>query len=124
MKPVESQIADWRGFVARGSVLDGGDVQELEAHLRDEIAALESSGLAADEAFLVAVKRIGSSDAVSHEFAREHSGRLWKQLGLAGDAEQARPSSGTSAALGLAVGAAVTVLVARLAAAFPGEESW
>ena len=34
----------------------------------------------ADEAFLVAVKRIGGLDDLSREFAREHSDRLWKQL--------------------------------------------
>ena len=35
------------------------------------------------EAFLVAVKRMGSLDALSREFAREHSERLWKQLVVA-----------------------------------------
>ena len=48
--------------------------------LRDVVAALRASGLATDEAFLVAVKRMGNLDAVSREFAREHSERLWKQL--------------------------------------------
>ena len=42
--------------------------------------ALIEAGLAADEAFLVAVKRMGSLDALSREFARAHSDRLWKQL--------------------------------------------
>ena len=41
-----------------------------------------SAGLSGDEAFLVAVKRLGSLDEVSREFAREHSERLWKQLVL------------------------------------------
>ena len=44
------------------------------------MAALTEAGLAGDEAFLVAVKRMGSLDALSREFAREHSERLWKQL--------------------------------------------
>ncbi|HUF76866.1 MAG TPA: permease prefix domain 1-containing protein, partial [Longimicrobiales bacterium] len=123
VNPVESQIAEWRGFVAQGSALNGDDVEELEAHLRDQIAELESSGLAAEEAFLVAVKRMGSISAVSREFAREHSGRLWKQLVLAGATDETRPSSGLAAALGFAVAAALTVLVARLASGFPNEES-
>ena len=42
-------------------------------------------GLADDEAFLVAVKRMGAVDALTREFAREHSDRLWKQLVLSGD---------------------------------------
>ena len=41
---------------------------------------LADAGLATDEAFLVAVKRMGDLDALSREFAREHSDRLWKQL--------------------------------------------
>src|SRR4029078_12148009 len=36
--------------------------------------------LSENEAFLVAVKRMGALDAISNEFAREHSERLWKQL--------------------------------------------
>jgi hypothetical protein len=55
-------------------------VAELEDHLREQIAVLTAAGLAADEAFLVAVKRMGALDALSREFAREHSERLWKQL--------------------------------------------
>ena len=43
---------------------------------------LTATGLTDDEAFLVAVKRMGNLDEVSREFAREHSDRLWKQLVL------------------------------------------
>ncbi|GAB3132944.1 hypothetical protein GCM10027289_21920 [Tsukamurella serpentis] len=58
------------------------EVDELESHLRDQIADLQARGLDGDESFLVAVKRMGAADAVAHEFAREHSDRLWKQLVL------------------------------------------
>src|SRR5260221_385856 len=44
------------------------------------------AGLSEAEAFLVAVKRLGNLDALSREFAGEHSERLWKQL-LAGDGD-------------------------------------
>ena len=56
------------------------DVAELEDHLREQIASLSDAGLSTDEAFLVAVRRMGSLDALSREFAREHTERLWKQL--------------------------------------------
>jgi hypothetical protein len=56
------------------------DVAELEDHLRQQVSALVNAGLSTDEAFLVAVKRMGSLDALSREFALEHSERLWKQL--------------------------------------------
>ncbi len=125
MDSVESQIAEWRAYVAKAPAVNGHDVDELEGHLRDLIAELDAAGLTADEAFLVAVKRMGAVDTLSREFAREHSGRLWKQLVLSGEDEPASPSSGWLEALVFAVAAAVAVQVARLAAGFPDEEpSW
>jgi hypothetical protein len=123
MDRVESQIAEWRAYVAKAPALNGRDVEELEAHLRDQIAELDAAGLTADEAFLVAVKRMGDLDTLSREFAREHSGRLWKQLVLRGEDEPARPSSGWLEALVFALGAAVVIQVARLVARFPEEQA-
>jgi hypothetical protein len=65
--------------------LDDTDAEELEDHLRSRITELTEAGLRADEAFLIAVKRMGSLDELSREFAREHSERLWKQLVLPGE---------------------------------------
>jgi hypothetical protein len=125
MENVESQIAEWRAYVADAPGVNGRDVDELEDHLRHQIAELNAAGLTADEAFLVAVKRIGDLDALSREFAREHSGRLWKQLILSEDDEPARVAGGWLEAVIAAVAAAVVVQVARLAAGFPDEEpSW
>jgi len=77
---LEEQIDRWRSFLRRRQAIHPVDVAELEDHLREQIAALTDAGLATDEAFLVAVKRMGDLDALSREFAREHSDRLWKQL--------------------------------------------
>jgi hypothetical protein len=122
MESVESQIAEWRAYVARAAAVNGHDVDELEDHLRHQIAELSAVGLTADEAFLVAVKRMGDLDDLSREFAREHSGRLWKQLVLKSDDEPALASSGWVEALAFAVGAAVAIQVARLAAHEPADE--
>src|SRR5918995_1374345 len=122
MESVESQIAAWRDYVGGGPGVNGRDVDELEDHLRHQIAELNAAGLTSDEAFLVAVKRMGDLDDLSREFAREHSGRLWKQLILSGDDEPARASSGWFETLVFAVAAAVVIQVARLAAHFPEEE--
>jgi len=122
MESVESQIAEWRAFVANAPGVNGHDVDELEDHLRHQIAELKAAGLTADEGFLIAVKRLGDVDGLSREFAREHSGRLWKQLVLSGDDEPGRPSSGWFETLVFAVAAAVAIQVARLAAGFPDEE--
>src|SRR5215211_8605229 len=125
MERVDSQIAEWRAYVANAPGVNGHDVDELEDHLRHQIAELNAAGLTADEAFLIAVKRMGDLDALSREFAREHSGRLWKQLIPRGDDEPAPPSSDWLETLVFAVAAAVVVQVARLAAHFPDDEpSW
>ena len=78
--PLEDQIARWRAYLLQRQAIHGSDVEELEGHLREQLSALTDAGLAGDEAFLVAVKRMGSVDALSGEFARAHSDRLWKQL--------------------------------------------
>lgn len=121
MESLESQIAEWRAYIEDAPGVNGHDVNELEDHLRHQIVELNAAGLADDEAFLVAVKRMGDLDTLSREFAREHSGRLWKQLILSGDDEPARAAGGWLEALAFAVAAAVVVQIARLAAEGPDE---
>jgi hypothetical protein len=115
-RPLEEQITQWRAYVRHRQAIHGPDVEELEGHLRDQLVALTEAGLAGDEAFLVAVKRMGSLDALSREFARAHSERLWKQLVMAPDVE--RPADTGRAeilvVLGLAVAAALAVKVPAL----------
>jgi hypothetical protein len=77
---LEGQVEQWRSYLRRRQAIQPVDVEELEDHLRGEVAALRGAGLSENEAFLVAVKRMGALDAISNEFAREHSERLWKQL--------------------------------------------
>jgi hypothetical protein len=122
LESVESQIAEWRAYVARAAGINGADVDELEDHLRHQIAELNAAGLTNDEGFLIAVKRLGDVDGLSREFAREHSGRLWKQLFEGGDEEPARRATGWFETLSFAAAAAVVIQVARLAAATPDEE--
>ncbi|HEX2095106.1 MAG TPA: permease prefix domain 1-containing protein [Longimicrobiaceae bacterium] len=87
--PIEEQIGQWRTYLGRRRAIHPADVEELEDHLRGQIATLVDAGLAPDEAFLVAVKRMGAQDAIANEFAREHSERLWKQLIVTPDATDA-----------------------------------
>src|SRR6185436_11804271 len=92
---LEAQFAQWREYVQRRRELRSADVDELDDHLRGSVDELVAAGLSADEAFLVAVKRMGSLDELSREFAREHSERLWKQLVLTGE-----PAPGALSAAG------------------------
>jgi hypothetical protein len=74
---LEAEIDRWRSYLRRRQAIHPVDVAELEDHLREQIANLTDAGLSSDEAFLVAVRRMGALDALSREFAREHSERLW-----------------------------------------------
>ena len=114
---LEAQIDRWRGYVQRRQAIAAADVDELEDHLRGQIEDLLANGLDHDEAFFVAIKRLGNLDAVSREFAREHSDRLWKQLVLVPeDAEESRAPAWRELAvvLGLALGTGLAVKVGLL----------
>jgi hypothetical protein len=104
----EELIDSWRSYLNRRQAIHSVDVAELEDHLREQIASLTSAGLTPDEAFLVAVKRMGELDALSREFAREHSERLWKQL-VAFHPDAGEPS-------GIRTDAVVAVVLAAAAA--------
>src|SRR5215207_2465954 len=114
---LEEQIDRWRSYLRRRQAIHSVDVAELEDHLREQVAVLVDAGLATDEAFLVAVKRMGKLDALSREFAREHSERLWKQLVVvSSDSGELRARARTDAivAFCLAVAAAVLIQVPAL----------
>ena len=109
---LEAQIDRWRGYVQRRQAIATADVEELEDHLREQIEDLLTTGLDHDEAFLVAIKRLGNLDAVSREFAREHSDRLWKQLVLlpdAADDTRAPAWRELAVVIGFALGAGLAV---------------
>jgi hypothetical protein len=115
---LEAQFAQWRHYVQRRPELQQSDADELEDHLRGSVDELVAVGLHADEAFLVAVKRMGSLDDLSREFAREHSERLWKQLVLTGETDRLRADTRSRrdllAMASCAAGAAVSIKVPEL----------
>lgn len=65
---VEKAVADWRARLQANKSLGAAEIAELESHLRDSIDALESAGLALDEAFLTATIRLGETDTLVAEF--------------------------------------------------------
>ncbi|MEO9013832.1 MAG: permease prefix domain 1-containing protein [Terrimesophilobacter sp.] len=120
---LEDHIGQWRAAVLRGHAVDDADADELEGHLREQIGDLEAAGLDDDEAFLIAVRRLGQVDLITAEFAREHSDRLWKQLVLS------HPDDGRQhpilTMLGFAVVAAVLTRIAwMLADPLRGNGEW
>jgi hypothetical protein len=118
---LEDQIDAWRAHLRGSRAITGSDAEELEDHLREQIASLSGGGLSEAEAFLVAVKRMGAIDALTREFAREHSDRLWKQLVLSGDGGDGGAESPATdgsrkmwVALALAVAAGVAIKLPAL----------
>jgi hypothetical protein len=115
---LEAQIVQWRQYVQRRRELRPADAEELEDHLRGCVDELVGVGLSPDEAFLVAVKRMGSLDELSREFAREHSERLWKQLVLPGETSGPAAADGSRRDLWVmvacAAGAAVSIKAPEL----------
>jgi hypothetical protein len=115
METLEERIGEWRAYLRRRQAIHSVDVEELEDHLRNQVTALGEAGLAEDEAFLVAVKRLGDLDSLSREFAREYSERLWKQLVVSPDAG-APSTAGTETwvAVALAIAAGLAIKLPEL----------
>jgi hypothetical protein len=115
---LESRIGEWRAAILRSRAVVEADADELEGHLREQVSELEAAGLDGEEAFLIAVRRLGQVDALTAEFAREHGDRMWKQLATT------RPDDGGRTSmlimLGFAALAAVLIQVARILASTPG----
>jgi hypothetical protein len=107
---LEEQIESWRSYLRRRQTTHSVDVAKLEDRLREQIAVLIGAGLAADEAFLVAVKRMGALDALSREFASENSDRLWKQLAVV-PSDSGRPRARTDAVVAFSLATAAALLI-------------
>lgn len=117
---MNAQIDQWRDYLRRHPAVADDDVAELEGHLLDQMEDLTAVGLSQDEAFLIAVGRVGRIDEVSNEFAREHSERLWKHLVLTPQVSAPRRPT-LLVAVGLAFLAAVAVKIPSL---FGASESF
>ncbi len=114
---MEDWIAEWRSQIGSRQAKTAINADELEGRLRNHMAGLIELGLTNDEAFLVALKRIGDMDASSPEAAQVRLDRLWKQLFLTAS-KQAEPNRWfdlqARVAIGLAVAAAATIKMPAL----------
>jgi hypothetical protein len=68
MSDIERQIEQWRIGLAASELLGNSDVSELENHLREEMEQLKTSDLSDEEAFLIARRRLGDTEALAAEF--------------------------------------------------------
>jgi len=70
MPNLESCIAQWRQALAAKPQLTSETLDELEAHLRERIAALVESGLSETDACQRAIAELGSAEAIAVEFRK------------------------------------------------------
>ena len=77
---IEGKISEWRDIYISSGHISDVDLDELEDHLREEIQELSSKGLSEEEAFFVAVRRIGNSSSLSKEFRKINIHDIWKSL--------------------------------------------
>ena len=70
MSNLERAIAEWRRQMAASGVKTSESLNELEAHLRDDVEHSIRSGLSAEQAFEVAIRRLGDVGVLRGEFAK------------------------------------------------------
>jgi len=80
MSEIEKNIKAWRDYCSRTGSMRKEDLDELEDHLREEISELKGKELSEDEAFIIAVKRLGKIHSLSREFQKVNTHNLWKIL--------------------------------------------
>jgi hypothetical protein len=79
---LESAIRRWRAELQQLPALSGANVDELEGHLRDAIAALQNQSLNEEEAFWLARRRLGTPEQLEREFRPINRGHIWQQRTL------------------------------------------
>lgn len=65
---LENAIRTWRQFLGKERAISSDDAEELEIHLRDEVAELMERGYTSEEAFQRAVKQLGSYAVLQSDY--------------------------------------------------------
>ncbi len=78
MFDLNDEIQDWRKQLSGTGACYAKDVEELEAHLRDEIEHLTATGLTSEEGFLVARYRLGEAEALGREYSKVNPWAVWR----------------------------------------------
>ena len=93
MFQLEQEITHWKDQLQLRNALPEDALQELEAHLRDEIEQLIESGLTEEEALIIGIKRLGNTHALAREFSAEFGENIWRQLVIEPDAKDGKTDS-------------------------------
>jgi hypothetical protein len=74
---LNTALQRWRENLTQSPQFRAENVQELESHLRDSISAWRAKGLSDEEAFLIATRRLGATQALEPEFAKVNGKEVW-----------------------------------------------
>jgi hypothetical protein len=78
MFELEKSVSAWRHQLKAGGVTSATSLDELENHLREEIARQGLTGVSVEHAFEAAVRELGNVNALKTEFAKTNNGRREK----------------------------------------------
>ena len=70
MPDLEKQIAEWRRQMLAAGIKTPQPLDELESHLREEVAKQTASGLSDREAFEISTRRMGQPEVLKREFQK------------------------------------------------------
>ena len=73
MFDLDAHIRQWRQQFLGDGAFYSSEVEELECHLRDAIDELYTKGLSEEEAFVIAVHRLGDQRALRKDYTRGRS---------------------------------------------------
>ncbi|HZV33256.1 MAG TPA: hypothetical protein VFB72_01665 [Verrucomicrobiae bacterium] len=83
MFDLEKEISEWRRRLDDAGIKSPGVLNELENHLREEIARLKQTGMDAKTSWKTAMEKIGAANDLQAEFAKvEKVARASKQMKL------------------------------------------
>jgi hypothetical protein len=74
---LNTAIQRWREQLSQSPHFRPENLDELETHLRDSVAAFQAKALSEEEAFLVATRRLGGAPALEPEFAKVNGQGVW-----------------------------------------------
>lgn len=77
MSEFETYIQDWQNAIAENEELTPEDITELEDHLQTDFLQLKEMGLNDQDAFWLAEKHLGRTDALTREYGKVNGSASW-----------------------------------------------
>lgn len=79
MSDLDREMNAWRQLLQQSGTISADDIAELESHLLQEIELLQKSGLLADEALIIATRRLGHPHELAVEYAKNDALMSWRR---------------------------------------------